>query len=83
MSKIADKNKELFGRYWMAVLPILLSALGYTGFDQYEKRSAAPAGNTFNIGNQAAPVAVFDHSAMTADIAKLKTAIRILQGHHP
>ena len=45
MSKIVEKQKELFGKYWIAVLPILMGALGYTGVDQYgnyKERQSTP-----------------------------------------
>jgi hypothetical protein len=33
--------KDLFGKMWIAVIPVLLAALGYTGYDLNQKRLAA------------------------------------------
>lgn len=40
MSKVTAGTEKLFGKLWIAVIPVLLGSVGYTGYDQYSKRTA-------------------------------------------
>jgi len=59
MSKLIDKNKDIFGKYHFIIMPMLLALMSALGYGEYEKRQNPPA-VTVNV--ESMPASMIEHS---------------------
>jgi len=59
MGKLAQKNKDIFGKYHFIIAPLIVTLMGTLGYGEYEKRQESAA-VTVNV--ESMPASLIEHS---------------------